>query len=58
MLLLMKKDFLFVMKKENVRFTTPTQQEHNTSSHEGGVQYVGLEAYSHVRGYCVLVMMV
>jgi hypothetical protein len=26
--------------KKNVRFTAPTQQEHNTPSHEGGAQCV------------------
>jgi hypothetical protein len=30
-----------LLEMKNVRFTTPTQQVHNTPSHEGGAQCVG-----------------
>jgi hypothetical protein len=30
------------MKKENVKFTTPTQQSHNNHSHDSGPYTLGL----------------
>jgi hypothetical protein len=32
--------FVGILSKENIKFTTPTQQEYNTPSHKGGTQCV------------------